>query len=176
MACGLITNLFASTAAHAVGDDDDDGDSASSDGDVRKPEGHAGSIDLVRNTLRGITAHSKDEGERGMGRHGATIILGTHQCSTAPLTEREEHNTQEVFFDEGYFPDALEARHSAAKASKHDDPRPAPYAGAMLQPTQVTYQDDSKLLKTWFHKIMHDEAEPPNPKQLYISCCGKTFA
>ena len=97
MASRFITNLFATTAARAVGEDSEDEDSNSSDEDTQNREGHVGSLELVQKTLKGIAMHSVDEGENGMGRHGATIVLGTNQWSTAPLTEKEERKTQEFF-------------------------------------------------------------------------------
>ena len=91
--------------------------------------------------------NSAGEGEIGMGRHGATIVLGTNQWSTAPLTEQEERKTKEHTFDGDYFPDVLDARKSATKAAKHDDPRPAPYAGAMLQKTRVSHRSYARDLR-----------------------------
>ena len=163
-----LTNLFAGTAARAVGDDSQDECSDSSEAETRNTEGHVGSLDLVRKTLKGIATHSVDEGESGMGRYGATIVLGTNQWSTGPLAEEEERRTQEIFFDGSDFPDAKEVKESAAKASKRDDPRPAPYAGVMLPKTTVSCRNCARDLQEWFHKIEHVEDEPPNLEQLSV--------
>ena len=168
MAARFLTNLFASTAARAVGEDSESEGSKSSEEDTQARETHVGSLDVVQKTLKGIAMHSVDEGEIGMGRHGATIVLGTNQWSTAPLTEQEERKTKEHTFDGDYFPDVLDARRCATKAAKHDDPRPAPYAGAMLQKTRVSHRSYARDLREWFYKIEHLEDEPPNPKQLSV--------
>ena len=168
MASRYITNLFASTAARAVGVDSESDNSNSSDEEEQHQEGHMGSLDLIEKTLKGIAAHSPDEGDSGMGRHGATIILGTDQWSTAPLTEKEEDEIHEDFCDDGDFPDYNEAKRSAAKASKRDDPRPAPYAGATMPNTKVSYVRYAKRLQDWFYKIEHLEEKPPNPEQLAV--------
>ena len=99
MAASFITNLFAATVAHAVGEDTEDEDSGSSDKDTQNREGHVGYLDLVQKTLKGIAMHSVDGVENGMGHHGATIVLGTKQKSIAPLTDKEERMTQEPCFE-----------------------------------------------------------------------------
>ena len=83
------------------------------------------------------------------------------------FTEDEERKTQEIQFDGDFFPDALEAKQSATQAAKRDDPRPAPYAGAMLPETCVSYKRYADKLDEWFEKI-NKEKEPPNPEQLNV--------
>ena len=54
MASRYITNLFACTAARAVGEESESEDEHSDEEDVQNKEGHAGSLAIVKNTLQGI--------------------------------------------------------------------------------------------------------------------------
>ena len=92
----------------------------------------------TKKELRTTTRH-----DNNAGRHGATILLGTSQWSTAPLTEKQQKQTQERFFDDEDFMDSKTAVASAKKASKDDGERPAPYSKMTLARntrTKRTYQ------------------------------------
>ena len=62
MAKIYITNLFACTAARAVGEESDSEDEDSDEEDVQNIEGHAGSLALINKTLQGIAIRENNEG------------------------------------------------------------------------------------------------------------------
>ena len=97
-----ITNLLAASTARVVeepADSSEDSDDFSYD--------HlgvlAGSMDLIKQTLDGITARDEDNGVEAIGRHAAVIQLGRHVWQSEPLNAAEEASIKEQFFDDGRF-------------------------------------------------------------------------
>ena len=77
--CRFIRNMLAITVGKTLVKDDDDEDRNDGEdhSDTEQYKAHAGSLDLVYNTLRGIAAHDEDEGKLAFGRHAACIRLGS---------------------------------------------------------------------------------------------------
>ena len=97
-----ITNLLVASTARVVeepADSSEDSDDFSYD--------HlgvlAGSMDLIKQTLDGITARDEDNGVEAIGRHAAVIQLGRHVWQSEPLNAAEEASIKEQFFDDGRF-------------------------------------------------------------------------
>ena len=79
-----IQNLLAATAATKTEDSEDSSD----DTDAEQYENFdfkAGSMALVHQTLRGMSANNLEEGMKAMGRHARTIRLGRSLWESAPL-------------------------------------------------------------------------------------------
>ena len=150
MASRYITNLFACTAARAVGEDSESEDEHQHQEEVQNKEGHAGSLALITKTLQGIASLEEKKGDIILGRHGKAIQLGRAQWETKPLTRTEEKHVHEVCFNDVMsphytnFPSAKDARNKATKMVKQIDPRPAPYANADISSTKITHKDIGK--------------------------------
>ena len=61
------------------------------------------SMDLIDRTLRGIAAASPGDGERGIGRHAKTILLGRAVWASGLLSEQQTSQPKEVIFAECAF-------------------------------------------------------------------------
>ena len=59
MASRYITNIFACTAARAVGEESESEDEHSDEEDVQNKEGHAGSLAIIKKTLQGIASRER---------------------------------------------------------------------------------------------------------------------
>ena len=69
MASRYITNLFACTAARAVGEDSESEDEHRHQEEVQNKEGHAGSLARITKTLQGIASLEEKKGDIILGRH-----------------------------------------------------------------------------------------------------------
>ena len=78
----------------------------------------AGNMDVVRQTLDGICATSKEEGQKGLGRHATTIRIGRELWQSPPLDATAECKIQERFFDDGSFPAPDMLKKAVAKLKK----------------------------------------------------------
>ena len=97
-----VTNLLAATAARVVEDSDDS--SADSDGlELKGMPPHAGHMQLVEKTLRGIAARSDDDGVQGFGKHGSVIHLGRSVWQTPTLSAAEQVGVDERFSMTAHF-------------------------------------------------------------------------
>ena len=96
MAARYIRNLFACTAARAMGEDMESGDENSDDNEEQQAQGHAGSLGVVTRIFKNIAMQDTNEGETGTGKHCATIQLGRAQWETTPLTVEQEKHVEEV--------------------------------------------------------------------------------
>jgi hypothetical protein len=94
--CRYIMNLLSATAARVVERTADSGEE-SSESDVDRFKGHAGSLDLVHKTLQGIAAQDEDEGQPGFGRHAAAIRMGRDLWETPELNVHERGGVAEHF-------------------------------------------------------------------------------
>ena len=99
-----ISNLLSATAARVVAKTDDS-DTDSEDSDLERFKSHAGSMDLVQQTLRGIAKNDVDEGCIGFGRYAACIRMGRDVWETPALSSDERTQAKERFFDDGSFPE-----------------------------------------------------------------------
>ena len=110
-----IRNILAATAATETEDSEDSSD----DTDAEQYENFdfkAGSMALVQQTLKGMSANNLDEGMKAMGRHAKTIRLGRSLWESAPLEPSITSLMQERFFDGGTFPPLKEVKTAAAQA------------------------------------------------------------
>ena len=161
-----LTNLLAATAARVVEDSDD----SSTDSDELELESmppHAGHMQLVEKTLRGIAARSSDDGVQVFGKHGSVIHLGRSLWQTLPLSAAEQVNVEERFFDDGTFPPCQEILQAAAEAVKNAEERPAPFGAGTPPSTTYVETNYGQLLSDWFAKILKEE-ESPNAEQLSV--------
>ena len=111
----FITNLLTSTAARVVeepGDSSEDTDEID-DSPVRMP---AGNMDLIRQTLDGVS--SMEKGYEAIGRHAAVIQLGRNVWQSPPLTAAEADAVRETRFYDDTFPPASEVLKAAQEAVK----------------------------------------------------------
>jgi len=112
-----IQNLLAATAATKTEDSEDSSD----DTDAEQYENFdfkAGSMALVHQTLKGMSANNMEEGLKAMGRHARTIRLGRSLWESAPLEPEITNLMQERFFDDGTFPPLKEVKTAVAQAKK----------------------------------------------------------
>ena len=162
----FITNLLTATAARVV---EEPGDSSADSDDFEynhlgRP---AGSMELIKKTLNGISAKSEDDGAEGIGRHAAVIRLGRAIWQSDPLTDSETAATKETFFDNDAFPPAAEVLNAAAEAIRNEEERPAPYNSQTESFTSYSKVDYAKLLRDWFAQL-RTEKEQPNTEQLAV--------
>ena len=85
-----IQNLVSATAAR-VTTQEVDSDAASDDSELERFKFHAGSPELVAQTLQGIASFDEEEGRIGIGKHAACIRMGRHVWETPVLTESEKN-------------------------------------------------------------------------------------
>ena len=159
----FITNLLTGAAARVV---EEPGDSSGDSDDFEYTHlGRlAGSMDLIQQTLNGISSRSEDNGVEAIGRHAAVIQMGRDVWQSAPLTAAEKAAVQEKFFDDGSFPPAAEVLKAAREAVKNEEERPAPFDGRTAASARYVKVDYAKLFDEWFAKL-HTEQETPNAEQ-----------
>ena len=80
-----INNCLAATAARVVEKEPDN--SSSSESDDEDFRGHAGNMDLVRDTLSGLARKDTDAASIGSGRYDGCIQLGRTLWETPTLTQ-----------------------------------------------------------------------------------------
>ena len=161
-----ITNLLSATAARVVeepGDSSEDSDDFGYDPHERP----AGSMDLIQQTLDGLSCHNGENGMEAIGRHATVIQLGRNVWQSAPLTAAEQLSVQEEFFDDGSFPPAAEVLKAAKTAIEDEEERPAPFQGLTKSSTKYSKIDYAKSFTDWFAKLATEE-EKPNTEQLSI--------
>ena len=161
-----ITNLLTATAARVVeepGDSSEDSDDFGYDGQGKL----AGSMDLIKQTLDGISSRDEDNGSEAIGRHAEVIQLGRSVWQSAPLTAEEQAFVKEHFFDDGFFPPTAEVLKAAAEVVKNEEERPAPFEGSTAASTRASQVDYGKLLSDWFSEL-RNEKETPNSEQLTV--------
>ena len=161
-----IQNLLAATAATKTEDSED----SSEDTDAEQYEHFdfkAGSMALVHQTLRGMSAKNLEEGMKAMGRHARTIRLGRSLWESAPLEPEITNLMQERFFDDGTFPPLKEVKTAVAQAQNPVEERPAPFAGKTLPTSTLSTTDYGQRLASWLKRVQQEE-EAPTSEQLSI--------
>ena len=166
----FITNLLSATAARVVeepGDSSDDSDDFGYD-QGKKP---AGSMDLIQNTLNGISSRNDDNGIEGIGRYATVIQLGRNLWQSSPLTADEAKVATEKFFDDGSLPAAAEVLKAAQEAVRKDEERVKPFSGSTQAWAQYSQTDLAQIFNKWFVQIAA-EKETPNKEQLAVLQVG----
>ena len=161
-----IKNMLAATAA-SKGEEQGDSSTDSDAEDWANAPKAAGNLDLVKKTLQGIGAQSRDDGTRGFGRHAKTITLGRILWESQPLSPEQAKTVKETCFDDGRFPSAEEIKTSLKALSKEAEEKIAPYAGLTSPYAKYTEKDFSTRLDTWF-QTLNAEKEKPTAEQLAI--------
>ena len=160
----FITNLLTATAARVVeepGDSSDDSDDFDYD-----PTGRpAGNMDLIRQTLNGISCRSDENGVEAIGRYATVIQLGRNLWQSPPLTPVEAEAATERFFDDGSLPPVAEVLKAAQEAFKNEEERPRPFNGSTQAWAQYRHTDLAHTFNDWFARIGAEE-ETPNTEQL----------
>ena len=100
-------NLLSATAARVV-ERENSSDDDSNVSDVERFKTHAGSLDLVHETLRGIAARDADDGVIAFGRHATSIKMGREMWETPELTRQEKSRAQEQFFGGASWPHSID--------------------------------------------------------------------
>ena len=162
----LITNLLTATAARVV-EEPADSSGDSDDFDYDHLGLLAGSMDLIKQTLDGITARDEDNGVEAIGRHATVLQLGRNLWQSPPLSAAEESSVKEEFYDDGRFPPAEEVLKAAREAVKDEAERPAPLDGRTPASAQYSRIDCEKQFNAWFVLLQADK-EPPNTEQLAV--------
>ena len=93
----IIMNFIAATAARTV-EKDDSSDEDSDVSDIERYDLHAGSMDVVHDTLRGIATRDEEDGAVAVGRHAASIQMGRAMWSSPELTAKQKALATEKFF------------------------------------------------------------------------------
>ena len=162
-----ITNLLTATAARVVeapGDSSEDSD----DFDYDHLGQRAGSLDLIRQTLSGLSARSEDDGAEGYGKYASTIRLGRALWQSPPLSESEAARVKERLFDEGCFPPTEEVLKHAAQAVKHEEERPLPFAGRTHPFAKYSVKRYGQLLENWMTQIAAEEETPTSEQWVLL--------
>ena len=161
-----ILNLLSATAARVV-EREGSSDNDSEDSDLEHFKFHAGNMDLVHDTLRGIAANDEDEGRIGFGRHATCIRMGRELWETPALRLEESRRIQERTFDDGTFPDTADSLKAARAVLKQDEERPQPFSGKTLPFAHLSTKDYGARIDEWLRKVKL-EAEPPTQQQLAV--------
>ena len=161
-----ITNLMAATAAR-VAEDPLGGDDETDDEPFHLPQGHAGSLALIEQTLRGIAASSSEDGEKGCGRYAQVVLLGRSLWASDPLTTAEKVGLQEVFFDDDAFPPLKDMEKAIRKATKDEAERPMPFLDTTKPETILCLQNARDAFQNWFDTLAREE-ERPNLEQMQV--------
>ncbi len=163
----FIINLLAATAARVVVRAEDSS-SESEGSDIDRPQGHAGNLELVRNTLKGIAAHDEEEGQRGFGRNAASIRMGRSLWESPALSERERKSVAEhIFLNDGEYPTTKDALKAASETIRLDDARQHPFAGSTLPFAFLTVREYGQKLTKWLSAVQ-DEEDPPTAEQMRV--------
>ena len=150
-----------------MGDVSESEDSSSSDEDIVQARKHIGSADLIEKTLKGLISANQDEGDLGMGRHGATIVLGKNQWCTPPLTEQQQRQTSEWDCDSRGLPDYKQVLAKARAAEKANGRQTSTIHRSHISEDARFFQQYSRQLKECMTKVKH-EKDKPNAEQLGI--------
>ena len=162
-----IGNLMGATAARVVTKAAESDNGSSDESDIERFKTHAGTLDLVRNTLKGIACLDEDEGRIGFGRHAVCIHMGRELWCSAELSAAERMRAKEPFFDDGTFPDTEEALSAAKNIVKLDDERPKPFAERTQPHAHLTVKNYGAKLNTWLEQA-GAEKEPPTTEQMQV--------
>jgi len=161
-----IMNLLSATAARVIEHDIESGGS-SSESDMDRWKGNAGSMDLVHKTLRGIAAHDGDEGRFGVGRYAASIRMGRSLWETPPLNASERLRVKERLFDNGTYPDTKDTLKAALQAMQANDDRTAPFQYKTQPFAFLTVKEYGTRIRDWLQKIEQSK-EPPTREQMSL--------
>ena len=115
-------------------------------------------MELVKQTLQGLAAHSAEEGTVGLGRHAQSIRLGTklwQSGNAAPPKPPEE-----TFFDDGTFPEMKDVKEAVQAAKKAVEERPAPFEGKTMPLANLTVTDFGNKLHDWIRAVQQEKASP----------------
>ena len=166
ISCRYITNLLAASAISRAEEQEDSSDDSDADAwaDALR---NAGDMDLVKKTLNGIAANSKDDGAKGFGRHADTIRLGRNLWQSEALSQKEQEDVKETYYDEGQFPTAQECKKMLFAKAKEGEDRPLPFTGSTVPYAKSSIKEYSHKLEDWLKKVTK-EKEPPTPEQLAI--------
>ena len=96
-------NPFSATAARVI-ERAESSDEDSDISDIERCKEHAGSLDLIHETLKGIAARDEDNGATSFGGHAASMKMGRDMWETPELTGAEKRQAQETFFGRGAWP------------------------------------------------------------------------
>ena len=163
----FINNFLSATAARVV-EKDSGSDSSSDSSDAEAFRGHAGSLNLVRDTLKGL-ARRDDEGDAtGVGRYDGCIQLGRSLWETEPLNESEMLSaTQKEARRTCSFPDAKEATATARKFLKGQDENLAPLGTPHAASARVALCDYEARVRHWVLEVAARE-QGPTAQQLAV--------
>ena len=131
-----IQNFLAATAASNTTEPDKSSDDTD-DELFHNLDVKAGNMELVRQTLAGMSTRSAEEGVQAMGRHARTIRLGKRLWQSPPLEPHIAALIEERFWD-GSFPAMKELKAAVASAKNPLEERPAPFAGNTLPSAKLT--------------------------------------
>ena len=134
----FICNMLAATAPR-VASHEDPSDDESDEFEWEHLKRHAGSMDLIHDTLQGIATRTEDEGAVGFGRHARSIRIGKSLWESPALTETEKRSVKEPLFDEDTFPPTQEALKAASAACQLEQERLQPFTGATV-PGSISIQ------------------------------------
>ena len=129
----FIMNLLSATAARVI-ERHESSDEDSDVSDIERCKTHAGSLDLIHETLQGIAAKDEENGALSFGRHATSIKMGRDMWETPELTSVEKRQAQEIFFGGSAWPktsdmsqpwpDTDVATKTARETMKLDEKRP----------------------------------------------------
>ena len=161
-----INNIMGATAAR-VTPVEGESSSSSEESDLERYKTHAGSMDLVYQTLSGFATRDRDEGHIGFGRHAACIQMGCAMWQTPDLSATEKSRAAERYFDDGTFPDTKDSLAAAAAAVKLDTQRPVPFADRTQPFAHLSTREYGERMNIWLDRVA-TEATPPTPEQLQV--------
>ena len=93
---------------------------------------HAGDLELVQRTLRGIAAHSSDDGAAGFGKHSECIRLRRTLWESPDLTTAEVKCIAEFDPAASLLPTAEDAFEQLTALEKMSVEKPMPFTGATM--------------------------------------------
>ena len=126
-----------------------------------------GSLELVYRTLDGIGAQSKEDGDRGFGRHATTVRIGRKMWQTDTLSEEVAQSIHEETMDDRKCPPAFELKNTLHARRKHDAQRPKPFAGGSCPYAHASEVDYGIRIRAWFEALRAEE-DPPTDEQLAV--------
>ena len=124
-------------------------------------------MELIQNTLNGISSRNDDNGVEGIGRYATVIQLGRNLWQSPPLSAAEAKAATETFFDDGSLPQATEVLKAAQEAVKKEEERLRPFSGSTQAWALYRHTDLAEVFNDWFARIGAEE-ETPNKEQLAV--------